>query len=58
MLVGKPTTLLFLFTWPMQLILGDKGSLEKDTDRSTHLGNATSLIDGFEHNMGKNVFLG
>ena len=54
---GKPTTLLFLFTWPMQLILGDKGSLEKDTERSSHLGIVTSLMDGFEHNMGMNVFL-
>ena len=51
--VGKPTTLLFLLTWPMQPTLGDKGSWEDETE----LGMATSLMLGLEHKMGKNVDL-
>lgn len=55
---GMPTILLLcLLTWPMQPIFGDKGSVEKDIDRSSNLGRATSLIEGLEQSMGKNVDL-
>lgn len=50
---GKPITLLFLLTWPMQPTLGDKGSLEDEAE----LGMATSLMHGLEHKIGKNVDL-
>lgn len=53
---GNPDILLFFFTWPMQPILGDKGSLEKDLKLSLHCGRHTSFID-LEHSIGKNVFL-
>ena len=54
---GKPTILLFLrLTWPMQLILGDRGSDDDDEDLSTHRGRPwTSLMAGLEHNIGKKI---
>ena len=57
LVVRSPTILLCLFTWPMQPILGDKGSLEKDPGGSLHCGRLTSLIDGLEHSIGRNVLL-
>ena len=57
LVVRSPTILLCLFTWPMQPILGDKGSLEKDPGWSLHCGRFTSLMDGLEHSIGRNVVL-
>ena len=57
LVVRSPTILLCLFTWPMQPILGDKGSLEKDPSCSLHCGRLTSLMDGLEHSIGRNVLL-
>ncbi|CAK9142198.1 unnamed protein product [Ilex paraguariensis] len=56
--VGKPVTLLFLSTWPMQLTLGDEGSSEEeDEDEWAEIpGRFTSLIDT-RHISGKKEIL-
>lgn len=54
LVVRSPAILLCLLTWPMQPILGDKGSLEKDPA----WGRLTSLMDdGLAHSIGRNVVL-
>ncbi|RHN68561.1 hypothetical protein MtrunA17_Chr3g0115231 [Medicago truncatula] len=41
----------------MQPIFGDKGSLQEEDGLILHLGRFTSLMEGLEHNIGRNVFL-
>lgn len=52
---GMPLILLFLLTWPIQLILGDKGSLPEEAEGSLNRGRVTSLMEGLEQSIGRNV---